>query len=170
MRNLWQKLGTLPSLLVGLGLIVLGTAGLQRIVNQMWPFDVERLDLVRAVAQDRADAPALLEAAYNEVILAFLAAAMLVIMGLFLPLIHYLNKRFAPQHLSFFAVLRQTSWVGIWGAFCVWLQMNRALGLAVALLVATVFVLFEILLQVRQRATQIPLAPTPRPSSSPPPS
>jgi uncharacterized membrane protein (UPF0136 family) len=42
-------------------------------------------------------------------------------------------------------------WVGSWAAFCVWLQMNRTLGLAVAILVAVVLILFEMLLQLRQR-------------------
>jgi uncharacterized membrane protein (UPF0136 family) len=46
-------------------------------------------------------------------------------------------------------------WVGLWVAFCIWLQMNRTLGLAVALLVAAVFVMFEFLIQVRTRAVQV---------------
>jgi uncharacterized membrane protein (UPF0136 family) len=45
-------------------------------------------------------------------------------------------------------------WVGLWFAFCAWLQMNRTLGIAIAALVAIVLLMFELLLQVRHRAEQ----------------
>ena len=57
-------------------------------------------------------------------------------------------------HPRFLLLLRQSMWVALWVGFCVWLQMNRALGIAVATLVAVVIVLFEILLQIRTRAAQ----------------
>lgn len=162
-RKIIDKLGALPALIIGIGFIALGVLGLERIVNNIWLFDVERLDLVRAVAQDQAEAHSLLDAAYTDVIVAFLAAVAVIIIGFCLPLTYYLNKRFAPRNLKFFVVFRQSMWIGLWGAFCVWLQMNRALGLAVAVLVAAVFVLFEALLQVRTRATNLPIKP-PQPS------
>jgi hypothetical protein len=43
-------------------------------------------------------------------------------------------------------------WVGLWASFCVWLQMNRLLSVAMALLVAVVLIMFEFLLQLRTRA------------------
>jgi uncharacterized membrane protein (UPF0136 family) len=46
-------------------------------------------------------------------------------------------------------------WVGLWVAFCTWLQMNRSFGIGVAALVAAVLIMFEILLQIRSRAVQI---------------
>lgn len=157
MRDFLERLGTIPFLLLGLGLLALGLLALNQIVNNFWPFDVQRLDLVRATARGQADAPALLEAANLEILLAFLAAVMVVITGLVLPLVYYLNRRFYPEGKlpPFLLVMRQAMWVGIWVAFCVWLQMNRTLGIAVALLVAVVLVMFEVLLQVRTRATSV---------------
>lgn len=154
MNNFTQRLGIWPTLLLGLGLLALGLLAMNHIMDNMWPFDVNRLDLVRATALDRVDAASMLEAANSEIILAFLAAVLVTVTGLALPAAYFLNRRFgvadrsAPQ---FLVTLRQAMWVGFWTAFCVWLQMNRTLSLGVAALVAVVLVLFEFLLQVRTR-------------------
>lgn len=158
-----QRLGVIPSLLLGLGLAFIGLTGMNYVVNSWWPFDVTRLDLVRDVALDRADSTLLLEAANLEIILAFLGTVLITFTGLALPLMYVLNKRFRlqttalaqPLHPRFLVTLRQAMWVGFWVAFCIWLQMNRAFGMAIALLAAAVLILFEILLQVRTRATAV---------------
>ncbi len=156
MRNFLQKLGVWPFLLLGASLILIGLMSLDFIVNNWWPFDVARLDLVRATAQDQVEAAAILEAINTEVLLAFLTAVLLTITGLTLPLAFFLNTRFGPSlHPRFLIILRQSMWVGAWTAFCVWLQINRSLGLAVAALVAIVLVMFEALLQVRARAVTV---------------
>lgn len=153
MKSLLQRLSTLPYLLLGAGLAVLGVMATSYIVNYFWPFDVQRLDLVRDVAQDIANPVVILDAANYEIVLAFLAMVVLTLTGLALPLVYYLNKRFVSVQLpTFWIILRQSIWVGVWVAFCLWLHMNRALGFAVAVLVAVVLVLFEVLLQVRTRA------------------
>lgn len=152
-----QKLGVIPSLLLGLGLIFIGLTGMNYVVNSWWPFDVTRLDLVRDVALDRADPTLLVEAANFEIILAFLGTVLITFTGISLPLMYVLNKRFSlTLHPRFLVTLRQAMWVGFWAAFCIWLQMNRAFGIAIALLAAAVLILFEVLLQVRTRATTIP--------------
>lgn len=152
-----QKLGVIPSLLLGLGLIFIGLTGMNYVVNSWWPFDVTRLDLVRDVALDRADPTLLVEAANLEIILAFLGTVLITFTGISLPLMYVLNKRFSlTLHPRFLVTLRQAMWVGFWAAFCIWLQMNRAFGIAIALLAAAVLILFEVLLQVRTRATTIP--------------
>jgi hypothetical protein len=146
----------IPSSLLGAGLFFIGLVSLNHIVNNWWPFDVGRLDLVRETALDQAEATIILDSANPEIMLAFLAAVLLTVTGLMLPLTSYLNKRFAPaKPPTYFTVVRQAMWVGLWVAFCVWLQMNRALGLAVVGLVAAVLVMFEALLHVRTRATNI---------------
>ena len=157
MGDFIRRMGALPFILLGLGLLFLGVLALNQIVNNFWPFDVERLDLIRATALGRVDATAMLEAVNLEILLAFLAAIMVAVTGLVLPLVYYLNKRLGDgdQLPSLLLVLRQSMWVGLWVAFCVWLQMNRTLGLAVVLLVAAVLVVFEVLLQVRTRASSI---------------
>ncbi len=153
-----KRLGIIPVLLLGAGLVVLGVLALNHIANTMWPFDVSRIELVRATAQQRVDASMLLAAANSEIILAFLASVVVAVTGLALPVAYFLNKRFDPQYQdgdtpSMMTVTRQALLVGLWVAFCLWLQMNRTLGIAVAALVAGVFILFEVLLQIRARAS-----------------
>ena len=150
------QLDVIPALLLGIGLFFIGLVALNYIVNNWWPFDVSRLDLVRATALDRADAALILESVNPEIMLAFLATVLLTVTGLVLPLTSYLNKRFVPSRPpTYFTVVRQAMWVGLWAAFCVWLQMNRTFGLAVASLVAAVLLMFEALLQVRTRAANM---------------
>ena len=156
MKQAIRQLGIFPSVLLGIGLFLTGIMALNYMVNNLWPFDVARLDLVRATALDRVDAASLLEAANPEIIWAFLATVFMSVMGLMLPLAFFLNKRFGShQNPPFMTTLRQATWLGLWVAFCVWLQMNRTLGLAVATLVAAILVMFEILLQVRTRAANV---------------
>ncbi len=159
-----QRMGVLPYLLLGLGLFFIGFVALEYVVNNFWPIDTNRLDLVRATALDRVDAASLLEAANNELILVFLATIMLMATGLVLPFAYFLNKRFghyaderfgASTSTPFLVVLRQSMGAGFWAAFCIWLQMNRAFGIAAALLVAGVLILFELLLQIRTRAAAV---------------
>ncbi|MEW5985140.1 MAG: hypothetical protein AB1791_00735 [Chloroflexota bacterium] len=153
MRNVLTRLRAVPVLLLSPGLIIGGLLLLTYIVDNFWPFDVTRLDLVRDLALDRADAPALLEVAHTEIIFAFLVAALIVCTGLAIPPVLALQKRFSQATPpSLIATLRQSLWVGVWVAFCLWLQMSRTLGWAVAALVAAVLILFEMLIQVRRHA------------------
>ncbi len=158
--RLSERVGIWPSFFLGIILMVVGVYAANSIVNNWWPFDVTRLDLVRATALDQVDAASILEAANNEIILAFLSSILIAITGGALPIAYLLNRRFAyfvdGSHTPRFLVtLRQAMAVGIWGAFSVWLQMNRSLGIAVLLLVAGVLVLFEILMQIRTRTSTI---------------
>lgn len=157
MRDPVERLGILPYLVLGAGLLALGVLATNHIVNNFWPFDVTRLDLVRASALDQANAGAILDAANGQIVMAFLASVMVAVTGLALPLVYYANVRFEGNGggPSLIVILRQALWVGTWMAFCVWLQMNRSLGVAVAVLVAAVLATFEILLQVRRRASSI---------------
>ncbi|GIK55124.1 MAG: hypothetical protein BroJett015_07870 [Chloroflexota bacterium] len=159
-----QRLGVIPYLLLGIGLFIIGYMALEYVVNNFWPIDINRLDLIRATALDRVDAPTLLDAANNELIIAFLATIMVMVTGLTLPLAYFLNKRFGryaderfreSTTAPFLVVLRQSMGLGVWAAFCIWLQMNRAFGIAAALLVAGVLILFELLLQIRTRAAAV---------------
>lgn len=156
MERFSGRFGFLPFLLVGSGLFLIGALTVNHIVNNFWPIDVARLDLIRDTATGDAEATSLLRAANIEVILAFLAGVWIAATGLILPLAAYLNLRFGSEEsFHWFVALRQAMWVGIWIAFCTWLQMNRSLGIGVALLVASVLVIFEVLLQIRSRAVQI---------------
>ena len=59
-----------------------------------------------------------------------------------------------PAPASLLVTMRQSLWFGIWVAFCMWLQINRTFGLAVAGLVAIVLVLLELLLMMRSLSVQ----------------
>lgn len=160
MQRFVRRLGVVPVMMLSAGLFLLGVLAVDRIVNTMWLFDVTRIDLARAVVQQRADAPTLLAAANGEILVAFLASVVVTFTGLGMVPIYYLNKRLNPPDLRdqppvFLSVVRQSLFVGLWAAFCVWLQMNRTFGVAVALLAAAVLVLFEMVLQIRNRAAAV---------------
>lgn len=153
-----ERLGIFPIFMLGIGLLLLGLLTMSYVVDNWWPFDVTRLDLVRATAQGRVDAASLLEAANTQIIFAFLAGALIAATGLMLPIAYYINRRFrlTPGPVPpFLVVLRQSMWVGFFVAFCLWLQMNRTLGIAVAALVAAVLLLLEFLLQLRMRTANV---------------
>ena len=153
MDKLTSRLSVVPYLIIGVALLLLGLLAINHIMDNLWPIDVTRLDLIRDVARDQADATKLLRSANSEIVVAFLASVLVAATGLSLPLAYYMNKRFGgSQSHSFLVVLSQAMWVGIWIAFCTWLQMNRTFGIGVALLVAAVLVTLEVLLQIRTRA------------------
>jgi hypothetical protein len=160
MNRYVERLGVYPYLLGGLALFALGLLALRHVVDNFWPIDVERIDLIRATALDQADAPGLLAAVNGEVLIAFLGSVVVAVTGLVLPLLFYLNRRFGKGPIPhYLVILRQSMWVGLWVAFCVWLQMNRTLGWAVILLVGAVLAMFEFLLQIRTRADRLAATP-----------
>lgn len=155
MKATLKRLGIFPYLILGLSLMVLGMLAMNHAVDNWWPFDVARLDLVRATALDQVDPAALMEAVNFDIVFAFLSAVVAVAAGLALPVVYFLNRRFSDQKPNFLVVLRQSMWVGFWVSFCLYLQMNRMLGVAIALLVAAVLILFEFIVQLRTRATRV---------------
>jgi hypothetical protein len=160
MNRLFARVGLLPYLLAGPALFVLGLLAMRYVVDNFWPIDVTRLDLVRATALDEVDAASLLVASDSEILIAFLGSVMVAIIGLVMPLVYFLNRRFGNNPaIHYLVVLRQAMWFGLWGAFCVWLQMNRTLGWAVILLVGLVLAMFEYLLQIRTRADGLVASP-----------
>jgi hypothetical protein len=156
MVKLISRLGLIPYLLVGTGLLLVGLLALNHITENLWPIDVARLDLIRSTALDQAEATTLLGSANLEIVFAFLAALLVAVTGLVLPVAYVLNRRFgrSPSQ-SFLVVLRQAMWVGLWAAFCMWLQMQRSLGLGAAVMAAIVLITVEVLLQVRNRAAVV---------------
>ena len=155
MKATLKRLGIFPYLILGLSLMVLGMLAMNHAVDNWWPFDVARLDLVRATALDQVDPAALMEAVNFDIVFAFLSAVVAVAAGLALPVVYFLNRRFSDQKPNFLVVLRQSMWVGFWVSFCLYLQMNRMLGVAIALLVAAVLILFEFVVQIRTRASSV---------------
>jgi len=155
MSGTFKRLGILPYLVLGLGLTALGMLAMNHAVDNWWPFDVARLDLVRATALDQVDPAALMDAANFDIVFAFLCAVIVAATGVALPLVYYLNWRFGHKVPHFLVIVRQSMWIGFWVSFCLYLQMNRMLGIAVALLAAAVLILFEFIVQVRTKASRV---------------
>src|SRR5574341_2233745 len=82
----------------------------------------------------------------------FFAAWLIALTGTAIPFAHYLNKRFARTIPPEAVMLRQSLWVGIFGATCAWLQLGRALNWASALLLAAALVAIEGFLILRDRS------------------
>jgi hypothetical protein len=153
MRSILRRFAIVPYFTIGLILAALGLLALNQVVNNFWPVDVLRIDLFSDIATGRADSTELLKAANFDILAAFLASEFVAFVGLSLPLTYFLNKRFGrSDSQSFLVVLRQAMWVGVWFVFCTWLQINRSLGWAVALMVAVVLFIVELLLQIKNRA------------------
>lgn len=159
-----QRLGPTPTLLVAAILVAAGLVWLDYVVNNVWPVDpalpaAQFAELQRAVVEQRGQPTLIMRVANREAILAFLGGVVVVGMGAALPLLYFLNRRItrrrgvagSGQPVRGRVLLRQALWVGGWLAFCTWLQMNRSLGIVVALLVGLTFGLLEVLFQVRLR-------------------
>jgi hypothetical protein len=81
---------------------------------------------------------------------AFLAVWAFALMGTAWPVLLALHRRFRGEPTPW-TVWRQSAWVGAFGAAAAWLQMNRLLNIAWAVVVAGVFVVIEIILSLRAR-------------------
>ncbi|MFQ5617274.1 MAG: hypothetical protein ACE5GO_12550 [Anaerolineales bacterium] len=76
----------------------------------------------------------------------------LALTGTSLPVIAFLNRRFpgnVPTTQN--VVVRQASWVGLYGSILAWLQIGRVVTPALALLLAVGLILVEWLLRLRER-------------------
>ncbi|MBM4423675.1 MAG: hypothetical protein FJ030_09825 [Chloroflexi bacterium] len=82
----------------------------------------------------------------------FFAAWLTALTGTAIPFARYLNQRFAKTVPPDSVLLRQSIWVGLFGATCAWLQLGRALNWAAALLLAAAFAAIEAFLILRDRS------------------
>ena len=84
----------------------------------------------------------------------------LALSGTAMPGVAYLNRRFASDPPAGEAVIiRQSGWIGIYGAAIAWLQLGRMLSLVLALVIALALVLFEILWRLSERSRWKPQDP-----------
>jgi hypothetical protein len=119
-----RKLPTISPMLVAAALAVMSWAGMVYLVNDVHP-----------TAPVKA---------------AFLGLCAVALAGTAWPVILALYRRFRGEP-SAWAVLRQSAWIGLFGALAVWLQWNRVLNVATAAISAGVFVVFEVFLSLRAR-------------------
>jgi drug/metabolite transporter (DMT)-like permease len=82
----------------------------------------------------------------------FFVVWLIALTGTAIPFAHYLNKRFAKVMPPDGVMLRQSLWVGLFGATCAWLLLGRALNWASALLLAAALIAIEGFLILRDRS------------------
>lgn len=77
--------------------------------------------------------------------------------GTAMPFIWLLHRRFGAENpLSSRVLLRRSLWVGLFAAFCAWLQINRSLTLPLVLLLAAGLAGLEALVRVLERSSWRP--------------
>lgn len=81
---------------------------------------------------------------------AFLATWAIALMGTAWPVLLAIHRRFWGEPLPW-TIWRQSAWVAVLGAAVAWLQMNHWLNLALAAILAGVFIVIELILLVRAR-------------------
>ncbi len=83
----------------------------------------------------------------------FFFLGVLAITGTVLPIVAFLNRRFPSNPpASSGIIIRQSVWVGVYGATLAWLQMGRALTPALTLLLASGLIVIEWLLRLREKS------------------
>lgn len=86
---------------------------------------------------------------------AFFALFYVAVSGSALPFARYLNERFRKPDAPPVApnvLVRQGSWVGLFGTACAWLRVPRVLSWPVALFLAFSLTAIEVLLRLRERS------------------
>ena len=76
----------------------------------------------------------------------------LAVTGTVLPVIRYLNvSLFASRGIPPGGVIvRQSVWVGLYVVICAWLQILRALSVPIMVFLASVFIVLEVFLRMRE--------------------
>jgi hypothetical protein len=86
---------------------------------------------------------------------AFFALLHVALTGTALPFVQYLNKRFArpgAPPVTAAVLIRQATWVGMYGAACAWLRIPRLLSWPTALVLFFALVIIEVVMRLREHA------------------
>ncbi|MBI4314590.1 MAG: hypothetical protein HY679_01550 [Chloroflexi bacterium] len=86
----------------------------------------------------------------------FFALWFMALTGTAVPFAGYLNRRFARAMPPDSVLLRQSIWVGLFGATCAWLQLGRALNWTTGILLAAALAAIEIFISLRARSKWTP--------------
>ena len=82
----------------------------------------------------------------------FFVLGMSALTGTSIPFIVFLSRRFGNNPLSVNVLMRQAIWVGVIGCILAWLQLGRALTWTIGLLIVSVIVGIEWLIEIRERS------------------
>ena len=152
MQDLRKRLGIVPWLVIGPLLAAIAVGSMIRITNT-WPFEPNlNRDLVRAISTETAAAVDIMEVVIPESLIAFLFSVALAVLGISMPFVYLLNQRIFRRRPTTFDVSRQSLELGGWVALGLMFHMNRALSVALFLLIGFVIFLFEFVILVRLHA------------------
>lgn len=117
--------------LSALALTILGFGGLYFIITQTLPFVPSRW--------------------------AFFVFMFMGLTGIALPIVYFLHKRFPTEPpAESNVIMRQSFWVGVYGATLAWLQLGRLVTLNVMLVLAGGFIAAEYFIRLREKANRRP--------------
>ncbi|MBM3124996.1 MAG: hypothetical protein FJZ87_07950 [Chloroflexi bacterium] len=89
----------------------------------------------------------------------FFALVILALTGIALPVVYFFHQRFpADPPAGQKVIVRQSLWVGVYGATLAWLQLGRLVSLYVILGLAGGFVAAEYFIRLRESASRHPPA------------
>ncbi len=89
----------------------------------------------------------------------FFALLQITLTGTAMPLVAMLNRRFNRRkniRAGAGVLIRQSSWIGLFGTTCAWLRIPRLLSFPLALVLALALLAIEALLRLRERARRPP--------------
>jgi hypothetical protein len=76
------------------------------------------------------------------------------LMGIALPVVQFLHRRFAPETGTAdnpVVLIRQAAWVGLFGTVCMWLRIPRLLSIPLMLILIGALVAIEFFFRLRER-------------------
>ena len=85
---------------------------------------------------------------------AFYSLLQIALSGTALPFVRFLNTRFGKWNGLYVTpgvLVRQATWVGLFGTACAWLRIPRLLSPAMVILLVIALVMIEFLLRLRDR-------------------
>lgn len=86
----------------------------------------------------------------------FYALWTIALTGTAIPFVIFLNRRFAGTGVAPNTLLRQSLWVGVFGATLAWLRLSDMLSPLIAVLVAAALAAMEWVLRLRERSRWTP--------------
>ena len=87
----------------------------------------------------------------------FFVLLLMALTGTALPIVYFLHQRFPSEPpVDANIIIRQSSWVGIYGATLAWLQLGRLVTLNVILVLAGGLIAAEYFIRVREKANRRP--------------
>jgi hypothetical protein len=82
----------------------------------------------------------------------FFVLGLSALTGTSIPFVVFLSRRFGKNPIAVNVLMRRAIWVGIIGCILAWLQLGRALTWTVGLLIFSVIVAIEWLIEIRERS------------------